>query len=149
MGSYRQFLFIAALGGALFVQASPAAADAIDLSTASVISSGALPPAGRLSGLVVSTQAALTAYNNIFNPAKGQKATLKYEVQSPGHLTIRLYTLNGSLVATIFDGPVPAGKGSVDWFGSNAAGHRVASGIYLVNMSGPGFSKTQKIVVVK
>ncbi|MDD5628246.1 MAG: FlgD immunoglobulin-like domain containing protein, partial [Elusimicrobia bacterium] len=91
----------------------------------------------------------LTAYNNIFNPARGEKATVKYEVASAGHITIKLYTLNGTLVGTLFDGDVQPGKGSVDWFGTNVAGNRVASGIYLVHMSGSGGSKTQKIVVVK
>ncbi|MCX5794045.1 MAG: PepSY domain-containing protein [Elusimicrobia bacterium] len=93
--------------------------------------------------------AQLTAYNNIFNPLRGEKATVKYEVQTAGRVTIKLYTLNGTLVGTLFDGDVPAGKGSVDWFGNNGAGNRVASGVYLVHMSGPGGSKTQKIVVVK
>jgi flagellar hook assembly protein FlgD len=64
-------------------------------------------------------------------------------------VVIKLYTLNGTLVCTLFDGDVPAGEGSVDWFGNNSAGNRVASGVYLVNMSGPGINKTQKIVVVK
>jgi hypothetical protein len=100
--------------------------------------------------LTTNNAASLTAYNNIFNPARGQKATVKYEVQSAGHVTIKLYTLNGTLVYTLFDGDVPAGEGSVDWFGNNSAGNRVASGIYLAHMSGPGgISMTQKIIVVK
>ena len=93
--------------------------------------------------------AAFHAYNNIFNPARGEKATVKYEIQSAGHVTLKLYTLSGALVGTLFDGDVPAGKGSVDWFGNNSAGNRVASGVYLVHMAGPGVDKTQKIVVVK
>ena len=64
-------------------------------------------------------------------------------------MTLKLYTLSGALVGTLFDGDVPAGKGSVDWFGNNSAGNRVASGVYLVHMAGPGVDKTQKIVVVK
>jgi len=93
---------------------------------------------------------ALTAYNNIFNPALGQKATIRYELQTAGHVTLKLYTLNGNLVATLLDADEPAGKGnSVDWDGSNRAGVRVASGIYLLHMRAPGISKTQKIVVVK
>jgi Zn-dependent metalloprotease len=91
----------------------------------------------------------LRAFNNIFNPARGEKATIRYDVQGAGHLTIKLYTLNGRLVATLFDGDVPAGKGAVDWAGQNISGSRVASGIYIVHMAGPGISKSQKIVVVK
>jgi hypothetical protein len=100
--------------------------------------------------LTTNNAATLTAYNNIFNPNLGQKATVKYEVQSAGHVTIKLFSLSGTLVSTLLDGYVPAGEGSVDWFGSNSAGNRVASGVYVVHMSGPGgVNQTQKIVVVK
>ena len=43
-----------------------------------------------------------SAWNNIFNPNKGQEATIKYDVQSSGHLTIKIYTMNGLEVATLF-----------------------------------------------
>jgi hypothetical protein len=98
---------------------------------------------------LTTTQSELKAFNNIFNPARGEKTTIRYDVQGSGHLTIRLYTLNGALVTTLFDGDVAAGKGSVDWFGRNISGSRVASGVYIVHMAGPGVSKSQKIVVVK
>ena len=99
---------------------------------------------------LTSNQADLKAYNNIFNPARGEKTTVRCAVQSAGHVTIKLYTLSGTLVSTLFDGDLQARtEKSVDWFGDNVAGNRVASGIYLVHMTGPGISKTQKIVVVK
>lgn len=91
----------------------------------------------------------LAAWNNIFNPLKGEKATVKYDIQNPGRVTIRLYTLSGTFIATLLDGDLPAGKGSVDWRGRNFNGSAVASGIYLVHMDAPGFSKTQKIAVIK
>jgi hypothetical protein len=94
-------------------------------------------------------QSELKAYNNLFNPLQGQKATVKYAVSSPGHVILKLYTETGRYVATLFDGDVPAGKGSVDWAGKNAAGNFVASGIYVVRALGPGLSTTQKIAVVK
>ncbi|HEX4049103.1 MAG TPA: FlgD immunoglobulin-like domain containing protein, partial [Elusimicrobiota bacterium] len=91
----------------------------------------------------------LAAYNNLFNPLQGQKATVKYAVSSAGHVTIKLYTITGRYVLTLFDGDVTAGKGSVDWAGQNAAGSVVASGIYVVRAVGPGLSSTTKIAVVK
>ena len=111
----------------------------------STVSLGLSPPIN-----LTANATALTAYNNIFNPALGQKATIRYELLTAGHVTLKLYTLNGNLVATLLDADEPAGKGnSVDWDGSNRAGVRVASGIYLLHMRAPGISKTQKIVVVK
>ena len=91
----------------------------------------------------------LTAYNNLFNPRKGEKTTIKYEILKPGRVNIALYTLAGSLVKTLYDGDAPAGKGSIDWYGVNSAGTIVASGVYLLHIHGPAIEKTQKILVVK
>lgn len=91
----------------------------------------------------------LTAYNNVFNPTTGGKATVKYAVSGPGRLSIKLYTVTGRYVTTLFEGDAPAGKGSIDWAGVNASGATVASGVYVVRAVGPGLNDTQKIVVVK
>lgn len=90
----------------------------------------------------------LKAFNNVFTPGAG-KTTIKFDVLSPGRLTLRLYTLSGQLVSTVFDAAVPAGKGSVDWTGRNLSGSVVASGVYVLHALGPGLDKRQKIVVVK
>lgn len=90
----------------------------------------------------------LTAYNNLFNPALGQKATIKYAISGPGHLTVKLYTATNRYIVTLFDGDAPAGKGSVDWAGRNANGSPVASGAYVVKAVGPGLNNTQMIVVI-
>jgi hypothetical protein len=91
----------------------------------------------------------LTAYNNLFNPLKGQYATIKYQTSGSGRLTINLYTVVGEKLATLFDGDVPEGMGSVNWNGRNAAGNVVASGVYIVRAQGPGINDTEKIVVIK
>lgn len=89
------------------------------------------------------------AFNNVFTPSQGGKTTIKFDVTSPGRLTLRLYTLSGQLVSTVFDGDVTAGKGAVDWAGRNLGGSVVASGVYVLHALGPGLDKRQKIVVVK
>jgi Zn-dependent metalloprotease len=91
----------------------------------------------------------LTAYNNVFNPLKGQYATVKYQTAGSGRLTISLYTVVGERIVTLFDGEVPEGMGSLNWNGRNAAGNVVASGVYIVRAQGPGIDDTQKIVVIK
>ncbi|OGR57853.1 MAG: hypothetical protein A2X36_01705 [Elusimicrobia bacterium GWA2_69_24] len=94
-------------------------------------------------------RAALTAFNNIFNPMKGEKATFRYDIQDAGHVRLRLFTLSGNLVATLIDEDKPAGKGSLDWAGANLNGVRVASGIYYLNLQAPGINETKKVIVVK
>lgn len=89
------------------------------------------------------------AFNNIFNPAKGQLTTVKYETQGAGRLQVQLFTRSGRHVLTLLDVDHPGGKGSIDWNGRNLAGNTVASGIYLLHVQGPGLSQTKKIIVVK
>ncbi|MBI2787481.1 MAG: PepSY domain-containing protein [Elusimicrobia bacterium] len=98
---------------------------------------------------LTATRAELTAYNNVFNPARGQKATVKYATLAAGRITIKLYTVTGTYIATLLDEDMPAGRGSLDWDGRNVSGSIVASGIYLLRIDAPGIHKTQKIAIIK
>jgi Zn-dependent metalloprotease len=98
---------------------------------------------------LTATGAQLTAYNNVFNPARGEKATIKYATTAPGRVHIRLFTVSGRYVATLLDSFQSAGKGSVDWDGRNISGSVVASGIYLIHIEAPGIRRTQKVAIVK
>ena len=89
------------------------------------------------------------AFNNVFNPNRGGKTTIRYDVEGSGKLTMKLYSRSGAYVATVYEGDVPAGKGAVDWNGRNASGFVVASGVYLLKIEGPGLNKTVKVAVVK
>jgi Zn-dependent metalloprotease len=91
----------------------------------------------------------VTAYNNVFNPMKGQQAILKWSVASAGRMTMTVFTVIGERVTTIIDEQVPAGLGSVNWNGRNSAGNYVASGVYIVRVQGPGVDDTEKVVVIK
>jgi len=98
---------------------------------------------------LTASMAELTAYNNVFNPARGQKATIKYATTANGRIVIKLYTVTGTFVATLLDADMPAGRGSMDWDGRNVSGSVVASGVYLLHIEAPGISKTQKIAIIK
>jgi hypothetical protein len=76
---------------------------------------------------LTATRAELTAYNNVFNPARGQKATVKYATLAAGRITIKLYTVTGTYIATLLDADMPAGRGSLDWDGRNVSGSVVAT----------------------
>ncbi|MBI5246183.1 MAG: hypothetical protein HY923_03310 [Elusimicrobia bacterium] len=91
----------------------------------------------------------LTAYNNVFNPARGDKTTIKYATVEPGRVVIKLFTVTGAYVATLLDADMPAGRGTMDWGGRNVSGSVVSSGIYLLRIDAPGLHKTQKIAVIK
>jgi len=111
---------------------------------------GAVVSLGRSGALSLTANVnSATPWNNIFNPNKGEKMTLKYSLLSAGTLSAKLYTLDGMLVKTLYDGPVPSGSGAVDWTGVNESGNTVASGLYLLRVKAPGIDKTAKVVVLR
>lgn len=93
-------------------------------------------------------ESGVIAYNNVINSANA-KAIIRYDVQSSGQLSIKVYTQTGTLVKTVYDGSVTAGKGTVDWNGTNDNGGKAASGIYFLKVNGPGINKVDKIAVVR
>ncbi|MBI4351491.1 MAG: hypothetical protein HY550_08640 [Elusimicrobia bacterium] len=98
---------------------------------------------------LTSNRAAITAYNNIIAPGTGGAAIIKYEALSAGSLSVKVYTQAGTLVRTVYDGAIPAGKGTVEWDGTNSSGGKAASGIYFVKTKGPGLNKIVKIAVIR
>ncbi|MFA6583080.1 MAG: hypothetical protein WCS77_02180 [Elusimicrobiaceae bacterium] len=112
-------------------------------STNSVVSLGISSPinlAGKTNEVVI--------WNNLFNPAKGQKATVKYEFTGQGSLSLKVYTPDGMLVKEIYSGSVVSGKGNALWDGRNSHGDMVASGVYYLRIDGPSFTDLQKMVVI-
>ncbi len=91
----------------------------------------------------------VTMVDNLIRPRNGTKTQMKITVFNPGQLTVKLYTLDGRPLATLFDGPVTTGSQTVLWDGRTAAGHLVASGVYLVRAVGPKLDAINKIVVIK
>ncbi|MEK6544294.1 MAG: M36 family metallopeptidase [Elusimicrobiota bacterium] len=98
---------------------------------------------------IFSASTGLILYNNVFNPAKGEKATFKYESSQAGDYRLVAYTLGGDLVKVLAEGREDIGMRSVDWDGRNGSGDTVASGVYLIHLEGPGVNVTKKAVVVK
>ena len=82
---------------------------------------------------------------NPFNPS----TEISFVAPRQGELTVRVYNLRGEVIRVLHDGPVASGAGSVVWRGDDAQGKRVASGIYLYEVSGFGRRVTGKMALVK
>jgi hypothetical protein len=87
--------------------------------------------------------------DNLFRPLKGETAKITATVFGAGRLTLKLYTIQGGSVATIFDQDVQEGSHVVSWNGTTALGNTVASGVYLLKANGPKLDTIEKIVVIK
>lgn len=55
---------------------------------------------------------------------------VRFQVARPEPVSVRLFALDGQLVRTLIDGPVPAGRHELTWDGVDAQGRAVPAGIY-------------------
>ncbi len=129
-------------------------------------SSGSLPGPGNLpksstddeeetlaSELRITDYALEQNYPNPFNPS----TTIKFALPEAGAVRLAIYNSNGQLVRTLYSGEMPAGRFSLEWDGTNEAGERVASGVYLAVFkagdpsagSGQRFVAQRKLVLMK
>jgi hypothetical protein len=98
----------------------------------------------------------ILVFRNAFNPAREETLPLQFALQEPGRVWVKVFTLNGEHVATIFDETVavaspeqPFLSDRRDWDGRNADGKMVASGVYLIHMQGPSFRQNARVAVIK
>lgn len=84
------------------------------------------------SGVTVTPTAAvsLTASPNPFNP----RTKIAFTLPRAGDAVLAVYDLAGRRVATLVEGPLPAGPTSLDWDGRDDAGRVQPSGVYLVHL---------------
>lgn len=84
---------------------------------------------------------------NPFNPI----TTIRYDVAEgePVMVRLRVYDVQGRLMATLVDGLREPGSYRVFWDGTNQAGRKVASGTYFFRLCTGDFSTTRKMVLLK
>lgn len=95
-----------------------------------------------------SSPATLRLYGNYPNPFN-LSTTIVYDLPSPGHVTIRIYSIRGELIKKISRGIESSGKRSVVWNGTDAAGNEVSSGVYIVQVQLGKHIERVKITLVK
>ncbi|MFZ5434365.1 MAG: endonuclease/exonuclease/phosphatase family protein [Calditrichota bacterium] len=80
------------------------------------------------------------AYPNPFNPT----TQLSFYVPQSEHVTVNVYNIAGQLVSTLLDDRLTPGLHTVRFDGSS-----LSSGVYLCRLNAPGFTATQKMVLMK
>ncbi len=84
-------------------------------------------------------------YPNPFNP----ETTISFGLQKAGAVRITLFNLKGQIVRTLVDANLNAGNHRVVWNGTDNNGRKVTSGLYLYRMDTPGYTKTNKMMLMK
>ncbi len=99
----------------------------------------------------------IEVFRNAFDPARGEQAPIQLVQVQSGRVWIKVYTVSGEWVRTLFDRDLPAGftpdypfVETLAWDGKNERGEIVASGVYLIHAEGQGkYHQTRKIAVIK
>ncbi|HPF69321.1 MAG TPA: S8 family serine peptidase [Candidatus Krumholzibacteria bacterium] len=82
---------------------------------------------------------------NPFNP----QTEIAFEVPTRGQVVLRVYDVKGRIVRTLLSESLEAGVHTVPWNGRDDGGRAVASGVYFVKMTAPGFGGTAKVMLLK
>jgi hypothetical protein len=85
------------------------------------------------------------SHPNPFNPA----TVIRFDLARGGPVALRIYAVDGRLVATLVDGTLPAGAHQRTWDGTDRDGRRVASGVYFCRLVAGPDRQTQRMALVK
>ncbi|MTI87172.1 MAG: redoxin domain-containing protein [Balneolaceae bacterium] len=84
-------------------------------------------------------------YPNPFNPA----TTIRYTLQKPGRVALKIYNILGAEVATLVDGWQSAGSKTLRWDATSPSGNAPPSGIYIYQLTTADQQITKKMILLK
>ena len=85
-------------------------------------------------------------FPNPFNPV----TTIRYALPVDGRVTVTVFNMLGQKVVTLLDNQTQtAGYHSLLWDGRDAAGRRVASGVYFYQLNSGSFTQTRKMLLLE
>ncbi|MBM4131775.1 T9SS type A sorting domain-containing protein [bacterium] len=88
----------------------------------------------------------LPNYPNPFNP----RTTIAFELpRGSSRVSLRIYDLKGRAVATLVDGPLPAGRHGVAWQAVDDAGRALSSGVYFAQLDTGADRAIHKLTLVR
>ncbi|HEX9970537.1 MAG TPA: LamG-like jellyroll fold domain-containing protein, partial [bacterium] len=87
-------------------------------------------------------------YPNYPNPFNSL-TTIQFSLPENANVSIQIFDINGKLVRTLFQGKKEAVFHVLQWDGTDNAGRKIGSGIYLYRMVAGSFSEAKKLMLVK
>lgn len=84
-------------------------------------------------------------YPNPFNPV----TTIPFTLPRAGSVALAIYNAAGQPIRTLFASDLAAGRHLLQWDGTDTAGRRVASGVYLYQLTADNFKAARKMVLVQ
>lgn len=90
--------------------------------------------------------APVAAIEAAFAPAADETQALRFSVPWAGRARLALFDATGRRIADVYDAPVSAGAHALSWDGRDRAGRKLPSGTYFLQLRGPGYAATTKLV---
>jgi hypothetical protein len=104
-----------------------------------------LGPISVMSNFIPDEFALAQNYPNPFNPV----TTIVYDVPAQSDVTIRIFSLLGKQVKTIFNEKQSPGRFELEWNGTDDTGRKLASGVYFLRMDADGFTQMRKMTILR
>jgi hypothetical protein len=82
---------------------------------------------------------------NPFNPS----TRIPFSTTRSGHVSLKIYDIQGRLVRTLLDTTLPGGLHQVDWRGDDDQGRRLVSGVYVCRLKAENSLFTRKLTLLK
>ena len=82
---------------------------------------------------------------NPFNP----NTEIRFTIPNAGHVSIKIYDMNGKLVKNLVSEQKAAGVYSISWDGQDKNGFKVTSGVYFYRINAGEFTMSKKMILMK
>jgi len=85
------------------------------------------------------------------NPSRDGHLTLSWNLPSPQNVSLKIFDIAGTLVysQTIGSGQTQKGINQISWNGVNQGGDRLASGLYLYNVTVGNQTVMKKLAIIR
>ncbi|MCG8608115.1 ASPIC/UnbV domain-containing protein, partial [bacterium] len=84
-------------------------------------------------------------YPNPFNAG----TSIEYTLPEAGHVTLKIYNLQGQTIATLIDAHQARNAYRIEWDGRDSKGQYVATGVYLYRLTAGGDVSIKKMLLMK
>jgi hypothetical protein len=84
-------------------------------------------------------------FPNPFNPS----TIISFDIPADAFVKLKVYNILGQEVAQLVNETKNAGKYQVNWNGTDNAGNKVTSGVYIYNLKANDFTSTRKMILTK
>jgi hypothetical protein len=131
--------------GSLDIAAAIAPGFSIDFRAAVSFVSGRATPAGLDSEAAKSVLELLPPAPNPFR----EGLNMSYRLPQAGSVRLTIHDLAGRRLATLVDGPRPAGLQRLFWSPDHAGSHRIRPGVYFLRLEADRLRSTRQVVLVE